>query len=576
MKLGIDVGSTTIKYALVDENNSIIKRDYIRHFAKIRETVLVVLEQVFASVGDVDIQIAVTGSGGMGIANWIDIGYVQEVIAGCEAVVENYKEANAIIELGGEDAKVTFIDNQSLDQRMNGICAGGTGAFIDQMAQLLQTDAAGLNELAKNYTKIHPIAGRCGVFAKTDVQPLINQGVSKEDIAKSIFQAVVNQTVSGLSQGRVIKGNVVFLGGPLTFLSELRESFIQTLKLTVEQAILPNDSEVYVALGTALLATDFETSKLSEILEKTKDINRGIVKEIQRLKPLFDNEDEYAEFRKRHNKHVVKKAEFNPSDEFYVGIDAGSTTVKLALINQDSAIVYQAYRSNSGNPLAECIALLKELYGALGDDVNIKASCVTGYGEALIKTALGVTYGEVETVCHFTAAKYFAPDVDFILDIGGQDMKAITIEDGAIGDIILNEACSAGCGSFIETFANGLNVSIQDFVTKAIAAKEPVSLGSRCTVFMNSSVKQAQKENATVGDISAGLAISVVQNALYKVINLTDPEALGDKILVQGGTFYNDAVLRSFERSLKKEVVRPDIAGLMGCFGAALIALERS
>ncbi len=573
-KMGFDVGSTTVKCVLLDENNNVIFSKYERHYAKLRETVQLLLNQVFDQFGNIDVLVATTGSGGMGISSWLDIDYVQEVIAGCEAVVCNIPSANAIIELGGEDAKVTFIDSKSLDQRMNGICAGGTGAFIDQMAQLLQTDASGINELAKNYSKIYPIAGRCGVFAKTDVQPLINQGVGKEDIAKSIFQAVVNQTVSGLSQGRVIKGNVVFLGGPLTFLTELRESFKTALNLDEKSAIIPENSEVYVAIGTALLAKDSKSSKLEDLVNSSKEINRGIVQEIERLNPLFKDDNEYNEFIQRHNQSKTIKSSYNQKDELYLGVDAGSTTVKMVVINQNKEIVYSNYRSNSGDPLGETIKLLKEMYNNLGSDVNIVDSCVTGYGEELIKTALSISYGEVETVCHFKAAKYFKPDVDFILDIGGQDMKAITIENGAISDIILNEACSAGCGSFIETFANSLNVEIGDFVKQAIESTQPVVLGSRCTVFMNSRVKQAQKENASVGDISAGLASSVVQNALYKVIKVTDVEKLGKNIVVQGGTFYNDAVLRAFEIGISKDVVRPDIAGLMGCFGAAIHAYD--
>ncbi len=573
--LGFDVGSTTVKAVVMNDKNEVLFSKYVRHFAKQRECVSVLLNEIYNQFGDITLKLATTGSGGLGIANWLSINYVQEVIAGCEAVVENISHANAIIELGGEDAKVTFIDKKSLDQRMNGICAGGTGAFIDQMAQLLQTDASGLNELAKGYKKIYPIAGRCGVFAKTDVQPLINQGVSREDIAKSIFQAVVNQTISGLSQGRIIKGNVVFLGGPLTFLSELRSSFIDALDLKGDQAIIPDDSEVYVGLGTAILARDAKEMQLKTILDDAKDLNRGIIQEIGRLNPLFETQQEYEEFCNRHQNAQTKKASYKSSDELFLGIDAGSTTVKLVVINQDDEIVHSDYKSNSGNPLGESIELLKVMYKTLGENINIVSSCVTGYGEELIKTALNITYGEVETVCHFTAAKFFKPDVNFILDIGGQDMKAITIEDGAINDIILNEACSAGCGSFIETFASSLNYNITDFVDAAIKSTSPVILGSRCTVFMNSRVKQAQKENASVGDISAGLASSVIENALYKVIKISDTDSLGENIVVQGGTFYNDAVLRAFELGINKNVIRPDIAGLMGCFGAALISKER-
>lgn len=572
-KIGFDVGSTTVKAVVLDEGNEIVYSEYKRHFAKLRYTVQQMLNEIKKEIKDADVAISVTGSGGMGIASWLNINYVQEVIAGCEAVLEFIPECDSIIELGGEDAKVTFIDNKSLDQRMNGICAGGTGAFIDQMGMLLQVDAAGLNELAKDSTQIYPIAGRCGVFAKTDVQPLINQGVNKPDIAKSILNAVVNQTISGLSQGRQLKGNVVFLGGPLTFLSELRDCFITTLNL--ENPIIPENSEVYVALGTALLSKDVEVEKLSSVIERASDLESNLSFEVERLEPLFNTEEEHLEFSNRHSKSVVNTVELtNLNEPLYVGIDAGSTTVKLVVINENQEIVYRDYKSNEGDPLVETIGLMKKMYESLGHDINIVASCVTGYGEDLIKTALNITYGEVETVCHFTAAKFFKPDVDFILDIGGQDMKAIHIENGAISDITLNEACSAGCGSFIETFAKTMEVAIEDFVQLALESKHPVELGSRCTVFMNSRVKQAQKESASIGDISAGLASSVVLNALYKVIKITDVDKLGKNIVVQGGTFYNDAILRAFEKEIKREVTRPNIAGLMGSFGAALIARE--
>lgn len=573
-KLGFDVGSTTIKVAILNEDNEMIFNKYERHYSKQRETMRNLIEECSPYIKEDQVQIAVTGSGGLGIAKWLEITYEQEVIAGCEAVMENYPDADAIIELGGEDAKVTFFDKKSVDQRMNGICAGGTGAFIDQMASLMQTDAMGLNDLAREATQIYPIAGRCGVFAKTDIQPLINQGVDRSDIAKSIYQAVVNQTISGLSQGRKLKGKLVFLGGPLTFSSELRNAFIDTLDL--DDYIIPENSEVYVALGTAILAKETEAISFEQVKENSKHLDRHLIHEINRLEPLFKDEEEYENFKARHNQNAVEfvKAE-NMDQEFFLGVDAGSTTIKMIVINEQEEIVFEKYQTNKGNPLNETIKLLKMMYDELGHDVNIAASCVTGYGEELIQSALNMTYGEVETVCHFTAAKNFAPDVDFILDIGGQDMKAISIENGAISDITLNEACSAGCGSFIETFAKSLNQTVEEFAKEALFAPSPVELGSRCTVFMNSRVKQAQKESASVGDISAGLASSVVLNALYKVIKITDSDQLGKTVVVQGGTFYNDAVLRAFEKSIGREVIRPNIAGLMGCYGAALVAKER-
>lgn len=572
-KVGLDVGSTTVKLAVLDKTNKLILSNYVRHKSKLREATKELINEVSHKLGDVDINLAVTGSGGLGISKWLGIEYVQEVIAGCEAIQTYYPQTDAIIELGGEDAKVTFLDKNSVDQRMNGICAGGTGAFIDQMASLLQTDAPGLNTLAKEHSKVYPIAGRCGVFAKTDVQPLINQGAERADIAYSIYSAVVKQTLSGLSQGRIIKGNIAFLGGPLTFSDQLRLSFIENLKLNEENIILPQNSEVYIAIGTALLAK--EVKSLKSIVNLAQDLEANMVIEVKRMEPLFNDEQEYISFKTRHDANSVEIIDISEAgDELYVGIDAGSTTIKMAVINPDKQLVYTAYQSNKGNPLEEAIKLLDKLYSAMLPSQKIISSCVTGYGEELIQNALGVTYGEVETVAHFTASKFFKSNVNFILDIGGQDMKSIFIENDAISSITLNEACSAGCGSFIETFAHTLDYKIADFAEAALFAKLPVDLGSRCTVFMNSRVKQAQKEAASVGDISAGLASSVVKNALYKVIKITDAKDLGQNIVVQGGTFYNNAVLRAFERELGVEVVRPNIAGLMGAFGCALIALD--
>ncbi len=572
-KVGLDVGSTTVKLAVLDKANRIVMSNYVRHKSKLREATQSLIHEVADRLGNIDVELAVTGSGGLGISKWLGIEYVQEVIAGCEAIQTYYPETDTIVELGGEDAKVTFLDKNSVDQRMNGICAGGTGAFIDQMASLLQTDAPGLNELAKSHTKVYPIAGRCGVFAKTDVQPLINQGAEKADIAYSIYTAVVKQTLSGLSQGRIIKGNVAFLGGPLTFSDQLRSSFIENLKLDPENVILPDNSEVYVAIGTALLAK--EAKSIKEIEALASDLEANMTVEVKRMEALFDNEQDYAAFKARHEANAVEIIDLaDAGNNLYVGIDAGSTTIKMAVINDKQQLVYTAYQSNKGNPLEEAIKLLDQLYSEMNDEQKIIASCVTGYGEELIQNALGVTYGEVETVAHFTASKFFKPDVNFILDIGGQDMKSIFIEHDAISSITLNEACSAGCGSFIETFADTLDYEIADFAEVGLFAKMPVDLGSRCTVFMNSRVKQAQKEAASVGDISAGLATSVVKNALYKVIKITDPRDLGKNIVVQGGTFYNNAVLRAFERELGVEVVRPNIAGLMGAFGCSLLAQD--
>lgn len=576
MKIGLDVGSTTIKVAVLDDANNVLFTKYIRHLAKLRETTRDLLLEV-TTMFDIDdkVLIAVTGSGGMGIANWLEIEFVQEVIASTEAVLEFHPEVNAVIELGGEDAKVTFIEHGSLDQRMNGICAGGTGSFIDQMASLLNVEVSELNTLAQKHSKIYPIAGRCGVFAKTDVQPLINQGADKEDIAYSIYNAVVKQTISGLSQGKKIKGNVIFLGGPLTFSDQLRESFIENLKLSRDNTLIPENSENYVAIGTALLANE-TTFTLGELNKKAQDLNANLVKEIKRLEPLFENKKELEDFNIRHSIKTDEIKLKEAGNKLYLGIDAGSTTVKMTVINEDNKLCYSNYKSNKGNPLEETIKMLEEFYQIMLEEQEIVASCVTGYGEELIQNALNITYGEVETVAHFTAAKFFNPDVSFILDIGGQDMKSIFVENDAISEITLNEACSAGCGSFIQTFANSLNYEVEDFAQIGIESQSPVELGSRCTVFMNSRVKQAQKEAAAVSDISAGLAYSVVKNALYKVIKITDIAQLGKNIVVQGGTFYNPSVLRAFEKETKVNVTRPDIAGLMGAFGCSLIAKDYS
>lgn len=575
LHLGLDVGSTTVKLVVLDSCDNIIYSKYQRHFSDIKKTITNVINGAYRKIKNSNITVMVTGSGGLGVSKWLKIPFIQEVIASTKTVKKYIPQTDVAIELGGEDAKITYFKD-GIDQRMNGTCAGGTGAFIDQMASLLQTDAKGLNELAKKHKVIYPIAARCGVFAKTDIQPLLNEGAAKEDIAASVFQAVVNQTISGLACGKPIRGNVAFLGGPLYFLSELRKRFIETLKLTREQVIFPELSQLFVALGAAISSKDQEVISSEKLIERVLSIDKIDNNEIKMLDPLFKDEDEYNEFKKRHSKNVVKR--LNLSDfkgNCFLGIDAGSTTTKAALISEKGELLYSYYGSNEGNPLNLTIEILKNLYSKLPNDAKIVNSAITGYGEGLIKEALKVDIGEIETIAHYKAAQFFLKDVDFILDIGGQDMKCLKIKDGVIDSIMLNEACSSGCGSFIETFAHSLNMSVEDFAKVALLAKNPVDLGSRCTVFMNSKVKQAQKEGASVGDISAGLSYSVIKNALQKVIKIRDPKELGKNIIVQGGTFYNDAILRSFEKISGREAIRPDIAGLMGAFGAALIAKER-
>lgn len=574
--VGVDVGSTTVKIAVLNSSMKLVYGKYQRHFSDIKKAVTELLLGAFKEFQDKEITIMITGSGGMSMASCINVTFIQEVIASTKAVETYYPQTDVVIELGGEDAKITYFTD-GIDQRMNGTCAGGTGSFIDQMASLLKTDSMGLNELAKKYTTIYPIAARCGVFAKTDVQPLLNEGAAKEDIAVSVFQAVVIQTISGLACGRPIRGNVAFLGGPLHFLSELRKRFIEVLHLHDNQVIFPENSELYIAMGAAISSMNEEALPFAALVGRLNNLDHIAIDESKRLKPLFDSEEEYASFHERHSKASVgRRALAGYAGTCYLGIDAGSTTTKAALIDQEGALLYSYYGSNEGSPLRSTMKVLKELYGLLPKEAKIASSAVTGYGEALLKTALKVDIGEIETIAHYKAAEFFCPGVDFILDIGGQDMKCLKLKDGVIDSVLLNEACSSGCGSFLETFAYSLNMSITDFAQAALFAESPVDLGSRCTVFMNSKVKQAQKEGATVGDISAGLSYSVIKNALFKVIKATDPKAMGQKIVVQGGTFYNDAVLRSFERISEREAVRPDIAGIMGAFGAALIAKERS
>ncbi len=573
--LGIDVGSTTVKVAILDEQNHIMFADYERHFANIRETFLDLCQKGRQVTGNISIHPMITGSGGMAISKYINVPFVQEVISVSTALRHFAPKTDVAIELGGEDAKIIYFENGNVEQRMNGICAGGTGSFIDQMASLLETDAAGLNEYARDYKAIYQIAARCGVFAKSDIQPLINEGASREDLAASIFQAVVNQTISGLACGKPIRGHVAFLGGPLHFLPELKASFIRTLKLTGDEIIDPENSHLFAAMGAAMNFKEESKTTLDELIDLLSSDIR-IAAESARMEPLFASEAEYEAFRKWHSVHTVSERDLATyKGKCFLGIDAGSTTTKVALVAEDGSLLYSFYSNNNGSPINTTIESVKQIKELLPPDVKIVRSCSTGYGEALLKSAMMLDEGEVETIAHYYAAAFFEPDVDCILDIGGQDMKCIKIKNQTVDNVLLNEACSSGCGSFIETFAKSLNYSVEDFAKAAVTAREPIDLGSRCTVFMNSNVKQAQKEGATVADISAGLAYSVIKNALYKVIKLTDPKDLGEKVVVQGGTFYNDAVLRSFEKISGCKAVRPNIAGIMGAFGAALIARDR-
>jgi predicted CoA-substrate-specific enzyme activase len=574
-KLGIDIGSTTVKVAVLDEKDNLLFSDYERHFANIQETLSALLEKAYDALGDCMVSPMITGSGGLTLAKHLDVPFVQEVISVSTALQHYAPQTDVAIELGGEDAKIIYFEGGNVEQRMNGICAGGTGSFIDQMAALIQTDASGLNEYAKNYKAIYPIAARCGVFAKTDIQPLINEGATREDLSASIFQAVVNQTISGLACGKPIRGHVAFLGGPLHFLSELKAAFIRTLNLDAEHAITPENSHLFAAIGSALNYKEETTTMLSDM---AKRLSSGIQMdfEVARMEPLFASQEEYDVFTKRHGNNHVKTADLSTYEgNCYLGIDAGSTTTKIALVSEDGDLLYSFYSNNNGSPLATAIKSIQEIYAKLPAKAHIVHSCSTGYGEALLKAALMLDEGEVETVAHYYAAAFFDPKVDCILDIGGQDMKCIKIKNQTVDSVQLNEACSSGCGSFIETFAKSLNYSVQDFAKEALFAKNPIDLGTRCTVFMNSKVKQAQKEGASVADISSGLAYSVIKNALFKVIKLSDAKDLGENIVVQGGTFYNDAVLRSFEKIAGVHATRPDIAGIMGAFGAALIARER-
>ncbi len=592
IRVGIDVGSTTVKIAVLDDDDKIIYSDYQRHRADIRSTIISVVTQAFDELEKTlpagknqTLSVKVTGSGGLSVSQWLNIPFIQEVIAATTAVKKLIPQTDVVIELGGEDAKITYFAG-GVEQRMNGTCAGGTGAFIDQMAALLETDAAGLNVLAKDAETIYPIAARCGVFAKTDVQPLINEGARREDIAASIYQAVVNQTISGLACGKPIRGHVAFLGGPLHFMDQLRERFIVTLKLKDDEIIVPKNSQLFVAAGSAFSAdrnyncSEEEKAKvfptIAEFRERLKNLVDAELSEVQRLDPLFNNATELDEFRKRHAMEKAARGDLSlTTGPVFLGLDSGSTTTKAVLIDQKGRIIWDFYASNQGNPVDLAVKVLKDLYKQLPKDVYIARAVSTGYGEALFQAALGVDAGEVETITHFRAADFFVPGVEFLLDIGGQDMKCLRMKDGAIVSIQLNEACSSGCGSFLDNFARTMGMDVREFSKIALLADKPVDLGSRCTVFMNSRVKQAQKEGASVADISAGLSYSVIKNALFKVIKLRKASDIGSKVVVQGGTFFNDAVLRAFEKIAGVNVFRPDVAGLMGAYGSALIAYDQ-
>lgn len=571
-KAGIDIGSTTVKLVILNDDNSMLYGEYRRHHADTQGALASLLKEARARLGNCQLQVKITGSGSINLGKALGIDFVQEVVAVAKALKVTAPQTDVAIELGGEDAKIIYFTG-GLEERMNGVCAGGTGSFIDQMAALLQTDAAGLNEEAAKHKKIYPIAARCGVFAKTDIQPLINEGATKADLAASIFQAVVNQTISGLACGKPIRGCVAFLGGPLHFMPELKKAFVRTLKLTPETTVDPENSHLFAAMGAALENIDggaqTELDELIARLEKRVEIPF----EMPRLPALFESRQEYDEFCQRHGKAVVPKGELSSYEgDCFLGIDAGSTTTKAVLIGNEGQLLYSFYANNQGNPIETAKAAVAQLQKILPPAAKIVRSCSTGYGEALLKCAFSLDEGEVETIAHQTAASFFDDRVDCVLDIGGQDMKCIKLKNGAVDNIMLNEACSSGCGSFIENFANSLGFTAEEFANEALFAKSPVDLGTRCTVFMNSNVKQAQKEGASVSDISAGLAYSVIKNALYKVIKLSRADELGQHIVVQGGTFYNRAVLRALEKISGAEVVCPDISGLMGAFGAALIA----
>ena len=576
LRLGIDVGSTTVKLAVIDDNDNLIYANYERHHTDVRATAKELFIRAQRVIGDVPMRVSITGSGGMLLAKWLGLEFVQEVIASKRAVETLIPQTDCAIELGGEDAKIIYFDN-GIEQRMNGTCAGGTGAFIDQMASLLHTDATGLNELAKGATRIHPIASRCGVFAKTDVQPLLNEGARPEDVAASIFQAVANQTVSGLACGHPIRGYVAFLGGPLQYLSELRHRFYVTLNLDDEHIIVPNNAHLFVATGAALAGESDKHVTFAEVIRLLEDLKDTQGSEVERLDPLFATEDDFREFKERHDKQVVPKGDLATyHGRVFIGIDAGSTTMKAAVVGEDGELLYTWYGNNNGDILGTARTITDDIYDKMPSDCVIGHVTTTGYGEQILIEALRADSGEIETVAHLRGAKAFIPGVEFILDIGGQDMKCLQVKDGVIEHIMLNEACSSGCGSFIESFAVSMNMSVQEFAEAAVRATAPVDLGSRCTVFMNSRVKQAQKEGATIGDVAAGLSYSVIKNALFKVIKLRDFDEIGKYCVVQGGTFMSDATLRAFELLTGRDVIRPDVAGCMGAYGAALLARDRA
>ena len=576
LRLGIDVGSTTVKLAVIDDNDHLVYANYERHHTDVRATAKELFARAQRVIGDTPMRVSITGSGGMLLAKWLDLEFVQEVIASKRAVETLIPQTDCAIELGGEDAKIIYFDN-GIEQRMNGTCAGGTGAFIDQMASLLHTDASGLNELAKGATQIHPIASRCGVFAKSDVQPLLNEGAAPTDVAASIFQAVANQTVSGLACGHPIRGYVAFLGGPLQYLSELRHRFYVTLNLDEEHIIVPENAHLFVATGAALAGESDKYITFAEAIRLLEDLKDTQGSEVARLDPLFSTEEDYQEFKARHDQQVVPKGDLTSyHGRVFIGIDAGSTTMKAAVVGEDGELLYTWYGNNNGDILGTARTITDDIYDKMPADCTIGHVTTTGYGEQILIEALRADSGEIETVAHLRGAKAFIPDVEFILDIGGQDMKCLQVKDGVIEHIMLNEACSSGCGSFIESFAVSMNMSVQEFAAAAVHATSPVDLGSRCTVFMNSRVKQAQKEGATIGDVAAGLSYSVIKNALFKVIKLRDFDEIGKYCVVQGGTFMSDATLRAFELLTGRDVIRPDVAGCMGAYGAALLARDRA
>ena len=575
-KIGIDAGSTTLKCIVLNEEDKILYSNYERHYSKVREKLIEELENIKGIIENKKFKIAITGSAGYGISKEYNLPFVQEVFATTLAIKRYYDDVDVAIELGGEDAKIIFLTG-GFEERMNSSCAGGTGAFIDQMAHLMGLTVDEMDNLSLKHENIYEIASRCGVFAKTDIQPLLNQGARKEDISASVFQSVVNQTIGGLAQGRSIEGKIMFLGGPLYFCKGLRERFIKTLKLKDNDVVSPENAQVFVAIGSAIYSKEnnkkYEYEELLNIIKE----NHNEISTMNVIDPLFNSEEEYNEFKERHKKAKVKVSDINNyTGDAYVGIDAGSTTTKVVLIDKEDNILYEYYGSNKGNPIEVVKKELKHIYNICGEKIKIMGSAVTGYGEELIKKAFSIDFGIVETVAHYIAASHFNPKVDFILDIGGQDIKCFKIKDGIVANIMLNEACSSGCGSFIESFANQMGYDVETFSKLGLFAKHGADLGSRCTVFMNSSVKQAQKEGATVEDLSAGLSVSVVKNALYKVIRAKSLDELGKNIIVQGGTMYNDAILRAFEKELGMNVIRPSISGLMGAYGCALYAKRKN